>query len=153
MFRTKFLACLFAVSTFASNATDAGWLQTASDCHLDTITAFALPAALVSYFGSKVTVTDMRATAENMIADYEDHRGIFRYDDICDAYSIVKATDQQLTNRIWWENLLCSASIGFITSLVYHAIKHPSKDSVCFQPHIPVHLHVDYGSWAAPYFR
>lgn len=94
---------------------------------VDTIAAFFAPAFLTNYLSSKRTVAEVRAKAQTMIDDYEQHNGIFTVHDIRWAYEVVRSSDQELEQRLWWNNMVKSAIIGAFSALVYHSIMHPSK--------------------------
>lgn len=93
----------------------------------DTIAAFFVPALLANYLSQKPTVADIRAKAQAMIDNYEQNNVIFTASDIRWAYGIVKASDKEIENRLWWNKIIKSSLVGACIALVYNNLMHPAK--------------------------
>lgn len=110
--------------------------------NLDTIAAFAVPALITNYLSSKRTVAHIRAKAQAMIDDYEHNNVVFTTNDIRWAYDIVKSTDKELENRVWWNATIKSALVGAFTAFVYNSIMYPGeKNKPDIHNHTHYHIH------------
>lgn len=109
--------------------------------NLDTIAAFVAPALITNYLSSKHTVAHIRAKAQAMIDDYEHNNVVFTTNDIRWAYEIVKSTDKELANRVWWNSTVKSAMVGAFTAFAYNSFMYPSKQ-IEQHDHTHYHIHV-----------
>lgn len=119
----------------------------------DKIAAFLVPALITNYLSSKRTVADIRAKAQKMIEEYEENHVLFKFDDITWAYGVMRATDQELENRLWWNNIITSSIIGAFSSLVYHSLMYPNPAAITIHNHYPDRCTQQESACAAPFFQ
>ncbi|MBS1986668.1 hypothetical protein JST99_01910 [Candidatus Dependentiae bacterium] len=120
----------------------------------DTLAAFVLSALVTNYVSSKRTVADVRAKAQKMIEDYEENHVLFKFDDINWAYGVMRATDQELENRLWWNNIIRSSIFGALSSLAYHSFRYPNPATITIHNHYPDNrCGQQESACAAPFFQ
>lgn len=141
MNRSSFLMCIVLAGSIASTTIQAG---------CDVAAAFAIPAILTDSCLSKRTVEDARAQAQATIYYYENHLGVYTIEAIRKAYWVVRATDKQIENNLWWENKGVAALAGLCTAAVYGLIMYPEKRPSCYHSHV---FWYSSPSYAAPYCR
>lgn len=136
-------------SSFLMSLVLAGSITTVTVQACDVAAAFAIPAILTDSCLSQRTVEDARAQAQAMIYYYENHLGLFTIEEIRNAYWVMRATDKQIENKLWWENKALAALAGLCTAAVYTSFKYPHNHSFCGQPYI----FSSSPSYIAPYCR
>jgi hypothetical protein len=94
----------------------------------DTVAAFVVSAGVAHHFMSKRTIEQVRAHAQQMVDDYENRHGLFTIRELRDAYQVLRYTDEELRNRLWWGNKCGSLFFGLFGAVLYHALIHPSKN-------------------------
>ena len=134
-----FLATLVCAGTLTSTTIQA--------YNFDTIAAFVAPALITHYLSSKRTVAHIRAKAQAMIDDYEQKNVDFTTNDIRWAYDIIKSTDKELENRVWWNSTIKSVMVGAFTAFVYNSFMYPGEKN---EQHTHHHTHYYYINVAAP---
>lgn len=132
--RAPFLATLVCAGTLTSTTIQA--------YNLGTIAAFVAPALITNYLSNKRTVAHIRAKAQAMIDDSEHNNIVFTANDIRWAYDIVKSSDKELENRVWWNATIKSALVGAFTAFVYNSFMYPGeKNKPDIHNHTHYHIH------------
>lgn len=134
--RAPFLATLVCAGTLTSTTIQA--------YNLGTIAAFVAPALITNYLSNKRTVAHIRAKAQAMIDDSEHNNIVFTPNDIRWAYEIVKSSDKELENKVWWNATIKSALVGAFTAFVYNSFMYPGEKNeqhIYHQTHYHIHTY------------
>src|SRR5581483_9972302 len=96
--------------------------NTIKNYHLDTLTAFAVPAALMYRYAN--TADEERQRAQTLLDDYYNNRRAFTVDEINRAHDIANMTPEQLIKWVELQTVLKSFFAGLMVSCWYGIIRY-----------------------------